>query len=571
MSKILEFSNTSAMQFEIAEDHIKRNDFPSAVQALRRAVELGEKGARIALGEALLHAGLLVQSFETFVEAYASGDRSGPCLFGLCRASFLLGFDEDSADYFKEIFVSNPTFTEGLPEGAIEELGSAISDYRAEESDKGFVFVGKGAQKEFDPKRLEQIRIEPDKALPYFESFTKSSPLYVDARNYVALIYLLEGEPEIAMHECEKIIEENPTNVFAMSTLIACYSALGLKGKEQYIADKIDEQKVTDGELLVKISLAMCQANRHKDAVRYFEKLDDRRFEKNTIVLLAIAYHNSGEREKAKKTIRDAQKLYPKDSAFLMTLTELMIRKKEPLDYTVTLSGGIALALIAEIRTWFDLRQSSKNFDFDALSQIMKSERNYRLLYWYLTSGVKHLEDDDEIILFRLMQARDENSIRLIKEIMIDFSASEEIKCKCLRTFLWGMYKKEIQFLQGGKILLTKPIYPENYEEDILSDEPNAILYTDAFAYAYIKALADSDGFEKNISAEFEKVRQKVLTAKVGSLRSPYALSAVVFGEALIDGGYTEKELCDMFIISPQTYKKYKNFLYEGQNNEECH
>lgn len=571
MSKILEFSNTSAMQFEIAEDHIKRNDFPSAVQALRRAVELGENGARIALGEALLHAGLLVQSFETFVEAYAIGDRSGPCLFGLCRASFLLGFDEDSADYFKEIFVSNPTFTEGLPDGAIEELGSAISDYRAEENDKGFVFVGKGAQKEFDPKRLEQIRTEPDKALPYFESFTKSSPLYVEARNYVALIYLLEGEPEIAMRECEKIIDENPTDVFAMSTLIACYSALGLKEKEQNIADKIDEQNVTDSELLVKISLAMCQANRHKDAVRYFEKLDDRKFEKNTIVLLAIAYHNSGEKEKAKKTVRDAQKLYPKDSAFLMTLTELMIRKKEPLDYTVTLSGGIALALIAEIRTWFDLKQSTKNFDFDQLSQIMKSERNYRLLYWYLTSGVKYLEDDDEIILFRLMQARDENSIRLIKEIMIDFSASEEIKCKCLRTLLWGMHKKEIQFLQGGKILLTKPIYPEHYEEDILSDEPNAILYTDAFAYAYIKALADGDGFEKNISAEFEKVRQKVLTAKAGSLRSPYALSAVVFGEALKEGGYTEKELCDMFIISNQTYKKYKNFLYEGQNNEECH
>lgn len=568
MNKVLQFTNTSEVQFQIAEDHIKRNDFPSAVQALKRAVELGEKGARIALGEAFLHAGLLVQAFETFVEAYASGDKSAPCLFGLCRSAFLLGFDEDSNDYFKEIFLTHPAFVEGIPEPVIEELGSAISDYATQnDPDKGFVFVGKTNVKEFDGEKLEQIRTDPARALPYFESFRPNAPLYLDARNYVALIYLLEGESEIAMKECEKILEKDDKNVFAMSTLIACYSSLGLKEKEQAIVDKLNEQKVTDPDLIVKIALAMCQANRHKDAVYYFEKLDERKYEKNTLILLAIAYHNSGDKEKAKIAVRNAQKLYEKDSAFLITLSEIMHRKTDTLDYVVTLSGGVALALIAEVRSWFDLREKSKNFDFDTLSERMKSERNYKLLYWYLTSGVKYAEDDDEIILFRLMQARDSRSLKLICEIMIDFYASDEIKCKCLRTLLWGMYKKECFLLQGATILSTTPEYPAHYEEDILSDSSNAILFTDAFAYAYIKALTECKGFEKDLRASFDEIREKIMRTASGYLRSPYALAGAVFAKTMKEGGYTEDDICEMFMIRNSLYKKYYNYLYEGQND----
>ena len=568
MSKILKFSNTSEMQFEIAEDYIKRKDFPSAVNALRTAVSLGEKGARIALGEALLHAGLIVQAFDTFVSAYANGDKSGPCLFGLCRTSFLLGYDEESARYFKEIFYTNPSFVEGLPDGAVEELGQAITDISSDNGeDHGFTFVGESYIKEFDSEKLEQIRICPEKALPYFESFTKKSPLYLDARNYVALIYLLQGESEIAMKEGEKILELDNKNIFAMSTLIASYSSLGLYEKEEEIIDRIDKENVTDQDLIVKVALALCQANRHSDAVRYFEKLDERKYEKNTIVLLSIAYHNSGEHEKAKKVIRDAQKLYVKDQAFLITLAEMMHRNKDVLDYSVTLSGGVALALIAEVRSWFDLTKKSKNFDFDALSERMKDERSYWLLYWYLTSSAKYAEEDDEFILFRLMQARDDRSLMLIKEIMIDFSANEEIKCKCLRALLWGMYKKEVYILQGASIVTTNPIYPQHYEEDILSDQSNAILYTDAYAYAYIKAISLFVGFEKNLRNEFDKVREKVMLAPNGYLRSPYALSAVIFASAVKEENLSEKEVCDMFMISRATYKKYYQYLYGVQND----
>lgn len=570
MAKILEFTNTSSMQFEIAEDHIKREDLPSAVNALRSAIELGDdRNARLSLGEMYLHAGLVVQSLETFVEAYCNGDRSGPCLFGLCRASFLLGFDEESGEYFKEMFYNSPAFIgSGIPDDAIEEMGSAISDASIQDPDRGFKFVGKGAKEYFDVEMVEMIRTHPEKALPYFESFTKKSYLYVDARNYVALIYLIEGSPEIAMHECEKILEDYPDSVFAMSTLIACYSALGLKEKEEEIAKKIEEANVTDPELIVKISLAMCQADRHADAVRYFEKLSDRKYERNTLILLAIAYHNSGEHEKAKRTVRDAQKLYPKDSAYLVTLAELMYRKKEKLDYAVTLSGGLALAMIAECRSWFNFGREDIEFDFNALSEIMESERNYRIVYWYLTSGAKCYDGDDTVMLFRLMQTGSKRCIGLIKEILLDFQASPELKGKCARVLICGLVEK-IYMLQGTHVAISEPSYPKNFESDVFSDDKRIILFVDAFAYAYTEAFMRSEGFEKKLSEEFDSVRDKVLSAPLGSLRSPYALGAVLYGRALKDEEYTEKELCDIFMISPATYRKYQKFIYEGTNDEE--
>ncbi len=570
MSKILEFKNDSATQFNIAEDHIRRNDFPSAVQALRNAVELGERGARIALGEAYLHSGLIVQAFETFVEAYCEGDRSGPCLFGLCRSSFLLGFDEDSAEYFKEIFYNNPTFADTLPEGVVEELGTAISEFSESNlPDKGFVFVGKKEQKEFDSDKIEMIRTNPERALPYFESFTPSSPLYVEARNYVALIYLLEGSPEIAMRECEEILSKEEDNLFAMSTLVVCYNALGLSEKEENTVKRLKSIDVADLDLVVKIALAMCQANRHADAIEYFEKLDERRYEKSSLILLAIAYHNNGNTDKAKRTIRDAQKLYKKDGAYLTVLSEIMHRGASKLDYSVNLSGGMALAVIAEVRSWFYL-DGDQGFDFDRFILLMRSERNYRLLQWYLTSGVRYGEEDDETMLFRLVQTQDERCIGLVKEIMRDFYAGDEIKCKCLRALLLGSYGREIQLLQGATVLLSKPVYPNNYETDILPGEDNAVLYTDAFAYAYIKAFLSADGFEKRLAQSAEEVRAKVLSAPKGYLRSPYALGAVLFAKAFEEENYKEKELCNIFAISESTLKKYTKYLSEEEKNEDC-
>ncbi len=565
MSKILKFANTPAMQFEIAEDHIKRDDFPSAVQALRTGIGSGgDKGARIALGEAYLHAGLVVQSFETFVEAYCSGDRTGPCLFGLCRTAFLLGFDEDSGEYFKEIFIKNPSFTESMPEGAVEELGDAISEFSASsDPDRGFTFVGKNYQTRFDEDKIEMIRTNPEKVLPYFESFTKSSPLYEDARNYVALIYLLEGSPEIAMRECEKLMEEYPDSVFAMSTLIACYSALGLSEKEKEIADKIESAKVKDFDLLVKIALAMCQAGRHGDAVRYFEKLDDRKYEKNTLILLSIAYHNIGEKEKAKRTLRDAQKLYPKDSAYLIILNEYMTRRREEIEYAVTLTGGLALAVIAECRSWFGFCRSENDFDFDNLIAIMKSERNYRLLYWYITSQARCYDGDEAFMLYRLVQTGDERCIGFVLEIMRDFSVDPELKAMCARILLRESYQKEIHILYGARILSTTPTYPVGYEIFAYTEDKRAQLLTDAFACAYTEALLRGEGFERALCDEFDEARDKVLCSDKNKLRSPFSLGAVLFGKALKEDNYTEKELCDIFMISGATYKKYKKFLEE--------
>ncbi len=565
MSKILKFANTPAMQFEIAEDHIKRDDLPSAIQALRSGVgEEGKEGVKIALGEAYLHAGLVVQAFQTFVDSYTSGDRSGPCLFGLCRTSFLLGFDEESGEYFKEIFIKTPSFADTLPEGAMEEIGDAISDFSGlVDPDRGFTFVGESAQKRFDDEKVEMIRTAPEKVLPYFESFTPKSPLYEEARNYVALIYLLTGSPKIAMEECEKILQKYPNSVFAMSTLIASYSALGLSEKEEEIAQRIKEQEVKDYDLIIKIALAMCQANRHKDAVCYFEKLDDRKYEKNTLVLFAVACHNSGEYEKGRKYLRDAQKLYPKDSAFLITLGELMLRKKDTLDYAVTLSGAVALGLIAECRSWFNFCKEEEDFDFQSLIEIMKSERNYRVVYWYVTTHARYYDGDEVFMLCRLVQANDLRCLSFIFELMRDFNVDPLIKETCARILIRESYKGQMYLLCGAKIMSAKPLYPIGYEEYAYSEDKRAVLLSDAFCHVFVEALKRAEGFEERIKEEFDAVHDKILSSENNKLRSPYALGAVLFKRVLKEDDYTEKELCDIFMVSQATYRKYEKFLEE--------
>ncbi len=564
MSKVLRFENTAKVQVALAEKYLKKGDLPSAVQAYRLAYGMsGDESLCVSMGEAYLHAGLVDVAFDSYCEAYVKGNRSTQCFFGLCRAAFFLGYDKDSGDYFKKIFLGEANDVNQF-DYEMDELGEEFSEVTGGVENKGFTFVKSSTEKAFDEEVLALVRNNPEKALPYFENVPKSSKLFYEARNNIALIKLMLGSFQEAYDECCKILRAKPNDVFALSTMLATLASMGEKEKAREIAKKIDRLAIVDEEDLRKVSLAMCQAEIHDYAVKYLEKLRCQQYDKNVMVLKAIAYHNVGKNDRALDLIKNLRKLYPKDEPFI-TDTELKMRYDDStLPYSVIMLHGETLLHIGESRRLFGAEEDEKIFDFDTFVEKIKDERNYRLLYWYLTNHAYFCKNDEILILFRLAQTGDERCMDFLTEILRDINVENDLKCKSIRILVCNGYDKAIHLVQGARIKSSKPIYPVDYVK-ATEQGKNALLWADAFSIVYSELFMRGENFEEELCAIAEKVRDNIMQVEKNRLRSPFALAAVMFQKTKLGKSFQEKEIREIFGVTNETFKKYEK-LCDGDN-----
>lgn len=562
MSKILLFENTAQTQLSIADECLARDDLPSAIKAMRTAYDIDKDPALlIEIGEAYLHTGLVGAAFESFSEAYAKGFVSTQCLFGLSRAAYFLGYDKESADYFKKIFLKNLADVDKLT-ADVGDLGEEFVEVTGGMANRGFTFVGEQGSKSFDDDMVTMVREDPEKALPYFENVPKSSKLFYEARNNIALIKLMLGSLHEALEECNFVLAHKPNDVFALSTLLATYSAMGFRDKAVSIAEKLDGLAIVDEEDLRKVALAMCQAELHTYAVKYLDKLFVQRYERNVMLLKAIAYYNVGDDKRAIATVRDMRKLFPKDDVMLADVeAKIKAREEKVLPYSVIMMHGETLRHIGEARVLFGADKEDGEFNYYEFFTKLKEDKNYRLLYWYLTNHAYFCKNDEIAILFRLAQTGEDVCYDLICEVLRDFGVGEYLKCKCIRVLVCHGYDKKIHLLLGAKIRESKPLYPQNYAQAVDKGN-NHLAWADAFAVAYSELFLRYEGFEEELKIVAEEVYNKIVGLQT-HIKSPFALAAVMYKRMSAVGKIKVKDLCKIFGISSETLKKYETIINE--------
>ena len=573
MAKILRFENTAELQLQLADKYLSEGKIPSAVQALKCAIKNGaDKSAHIQLGEVYLRAGLVGQAFDTYASAYASGDDSVPCLFGLCRSAFFMGYDVESADYFKQIFIKNLSeITKNTTNNYdIEEMNEEFSAITSMLPDNhGFTFVKNNECKEFSSEAMDMLREAPEKALPYFESISPKSPLYYEARNNVALINLMMGATSEAKAECKKVLQHNPNDVFALSTLLACYSADDDEQGVKRIVDRIEKLKLSNEEQIRKVALAMCQSCIHDKAVKYLTMLEDHKYEKNIMVLLAIAYYNVGKADKSLETLKNLYKLYPKERVMV---TDLIKRVKDGqdklLEYSVNMPYNVMLNKINLCRKWFGADYDDVCFDVTGLKDIVQSDSNYELLYWYLVNHAHLYKNDEIVLLFRLCQTGDERAISLLTDVLMDTDAPDYLKCKCMRVLLSGGWSRETFMVIGAKIVSTTPIYPKSW--DIATERANEIdlIWTEAYSIAFTELFMRYSEYESELASLADVVYNNIKDLDPQSLRTPFAIAAVMYKRVKQSQGVKDSVIRDIFAVSPKTMIKYEKLCYKEDNDE---
>ena len=573
MAKILRFENTSEVQLQLADRYLAEGRIPCAVQALRNAVQSGaDRSARMQLGEVYLRAGLVGQAFDTFAEAYADGDDSSQCLFGLCRSAFFMGYDVESADYFKQIFLKNLseiTKNEGF--GCdIDEMSEEFSAITAMvPNNNGFTFVKNNESREFSEEAMAKLRECPEKALPYFESFTKSSPLYWEARNNVALINLMLGAVEEAKAECKKVLAHDDKDVFALSTLLAVYAALEDYVGVERTAEKIESINVTDEDRIRKVALAMCQSNLHEKAVKYLERLDEHRYEKNIMLLLAIAYYNTGATAKSLGVLKDMQKLYPKDGVMIGDfIKRVSDNVSSEIEYSINMSHTAVLKNIAKCRKWFGAEYEDVCFDANILIDALKSDENYNLLYWYLTNHAYMYKSDEIVLLFRLCETNDERAVSILTDVLLDGDTEDYLKCKCVRVLTCGGWKRPLYMVRGAKLLNSTPIYPKVWKDAIERGGNVDMLWTEAFSIAYAELFMRHVGFESQLAEIADEVYRNLLKADPLSVRTPFAIAAVMYKRIKACQDTKTAEIREIFSVSPKTFIKYDKICFEVEDDE---
>lgn len=568
MSKVLRFENTAEVQMSLADEYMKKGNVPSAVNAMREAYKIsGDTSTCVAMGESYLQAGLVDMAFDSFVEAYVKGNTSIQCLFGLCRTAFFMGYDKESGEYFKKIFLHN---TEELQKMnyEIDIMGEEFEEVTGGVKNKGFSFVNSNEEKRFDEDILALVRNNPEKALPYFENVPKSSKLFYEARNNIALIKLMLGSFEESLAECNYVLSHKPNDVFALSTMLAAYASLNQKDKAESIAKKIDSLAVTDEEDIRKIALAMCQAELHDFAVKYLDKLHFQKYDKNVMLLRAIAYYNSGNKKGGLSILKDMKKLYPKDTIMLSdTEFKMKVGQVEVLPYSVIMLHGETLFHIGESRALFGAEKMENDFDFDAFVIKLKEERNYRLLYWYLTNHAYFCKDDEIVILFRLCQTKDEKCIGLLTEILRDMNVEGYLKCKCVRVLVCSGYDKVLHLVQGVNIKSSLPVYPKDYMT-ITEKSRTGLLWADAYAIAYSELFMREQRFEQKLCEYAEKVWEKLEFLPDYYLCTPFALAAVMYKSVAENVKLSNKELSNVFGVNIKTLKKYETICNGEENGE---
>lgn len=567
MNKVLRFENTAKVQLSLADEYMKKGNVPSAINAMRASYKIsGDTSSCVTMGEFYLQVGLVDMAFEAFAEAYTKGNKSIQCLFGLCRTAFFMGYDKESGEYFKKIFLQN---TEELQKMnyEVDEMGEEFEEVTGGVKNRGFSFVNSSEEKHFDEDLLSLVKNNPEKALPYFENVPKSSKLFYEARNNIALIKLMLGSFEESLAECNYVLSHKPNDVFALSTMLAAYASLNQKEKAQNIANKIDSLAVTDEEDIRKIALAMCQAELHDFAVKYLDKLHFQKYDRNVMLLRAIAYYNSGNKKGGLSILKDMKKLYPKDSIMLSDTEFKMKVGQVVLPYSVIMLHGETLFHIGESRALFGAEKEEKDFDFDTFINKLKDEKNYRLLYWYLTNHAYFCKDDEIIILFRLCQTKDKNCIALLTEILRDINVDDHLKSKCIRVLICNGHDEVLHLVQGVNIKSSLPIYPEDYM--VITDKSRmGLLWANAYAIAYSELFMREEGFEQKLCEYAENVWKKLEFLPDNYLCTPFALAAIMYKNVVQNVMLSNKELSNVFGVNLKTLKKYEN-ICNGEENDE--
>lgn len=317
MAKILNFDLSDDRMLSMAEEMVDGHNYIAALKMLNKNAEVNGDSDRSLMLYAEIYDDMDLYEkcingwykFLDFVEDPDSQDLSD-CYEGLAVAYMNMGDQAHSAHYYHQLLSG----AEGIDEEMREQI---LSDFlEMDENPLKFAYPPEIADRtEYIRNGVEHMKSnEYELAVADFEMVEEQNPKYNTARNYIAMCKIICDKPNEAEAECRRVLERDPENVQAMTTLAAVKTETGNRDESLALAKELLSINLQDTDDVYKVATVCCENGLHYEAYKLFKRLTEENeltFDLSVLYFKAVAAFNCGKLDEALSVFDDISVIYP--------------------------------------------------------------------------------------------------------------------------------------------------------------------------------------------------------------------------------------------------------------------
>ncbi len=429
MAQKLKIDYSEDRLLSLASDMLDDHNYIGALKMLNRNVSFGNCSAETymmyadAYDDMELYEKCINNWFE-YIDNNYHGDLS-EAYEGLAMAFMNLGRGDVSAFYYDKLLKAAGEIDE-------EDRGRLLKAFLGEEKNPlKIVYPPEKADYSDEiSQAVEMMRSgNMDGAAEKLSVVAEGNHEYFNARNYMAMCYILAERYDEAEKECLAILEKDSENIQAMISYAAVKSERGEREASIACAEKLVNIKADDPEDIYKIATVCCENDMHEKAYEVFCRLgDEMQYDFNMLYFKSVAAFNSGKKQRGVEIMQKLLTIYPKVFIARRTLE----RMKESIE------DGSDLILPYYYRLPIEEREQNVKLliFFDSLSKAqVKSFREWDKLrdvvLWCLDEADSRTDKD--MLRAAAGCAIKANFDDIVREILLNAFVSDDIKIGMLQ------------------------------------------------------------------------------------------------------------------------------------------
>lgn len=429
----------------IAADSIEEHDYIKALKMLNKNAVLNgnDEDSYMLYAEAFDDMGLYekcVNGWFKYIDYAADGADLAEAYEGLAVSFMNLRQESFAAYYYNKLLME--TDEELSPQSRQEIINSFLS---VEKPALRFAWPPHLADfsQEME-KGLELMRAEDfEGAIREFDKVSEGNEKYFAARNYIAMCNIIADKEEEAEAECVRILERDPDNVHALTTLSAVKGQQKKREEARELAYRLLKINPQDSEDLYKIATVCCENGLHAEAYDIFCRMDERfAYDCSFLFFKAVSAYNCGKIDKSLETFDTLLTIYTNAvTADYWYFTVQKEKKKDPADRM-------------ELEYFYRLPRSECEANITLLSAFTRlSDANARIvmenadisgaIHWCLDEG--DLNSSEELKLLGAFSALKGGLDDTVRDILLDAFMPDNVKMELLS----GIAQKNLDGVYG--------------------------------------------------------------------------------------------------------------------------
>lgn len=560
MADILKFDVTCEKLLLLSKNALEEHDLVRHVDCLRRALKINPKCSEASLSLAQTYASL------------GSFDISNDVIFKALNVGM--------SDEFRPLFYSQLAMNYldmEMPDVATYYLRDYEDEYdisypQKDPKTEGFDLVRPRGEQYYEnliEKAYQLIKERRyDEAIELMDEVESGSQSKEAANHIVLICLMMKDDPDSVIENARKMLEKDGDSLVIRCTLA---TAMLMEEKTAEACAEVEDILKKDYTRMDDILLIMpllVNLDMHSEVVKYSRRvLLAHEWQPNTMVWLAIALFNLGQKAEATKVMRQVDTIYGEYSPAGYFL-DLFQTASEPIPYSMGLPQKEFVARMKEaeklIRMPFD--------QFIALIEGYdeESEKAFDLMEWVLKEGHDVVR---EVIAKKLALVANPRVFQLFERCLVQSGLSYEL----FSTMFTALVDEPLPVAKINvvaqdrfkEICIFKPLNYFKLEEPLSSAVRLAlseIAFTDEEPETYIEELFE---ILKEIAPleDRQPVRTKRLQ-RIKRLRSVKTIVGVLLGK-VYEEDESREDIIARYELSARTYDRYRKIFFGDEDGNE--